>query len=41
MITIIPCPYFVRGKGDRWGCLYMKVYTDDIVFGDQCKICDK
>lgn len=40
-LPIIPCPYFVGGKGDMWGCLYKKIYTNDPVFGDQIKICNK
>ena len=33
------CPYYVWGKGDRKGCLYVGFYGDDVLLYDQCKIC--
>lgn len=35
------CPYFVFGKGESRGCLYIKYYGDDLLLYDQCKICDQ
>lgn len=38
---IIPCNYY-KTLGNGWnGCKYLGYITDDFVFDDQCKMCDK
>lgn len=38
---VIPCKYY-KTFGKRWnGCKYLGIITDDFIFDDQCKMCDK
>jgi hypothetical protein len=38
---IIPCKYY-KTLGHRYnGCSYLGIITDDMVFGDQCKMCNE
>jgi len=37
---IKPCPYYKSLSNGYNGCKYIGVVTDDMVFDDQCKICD-
>lgn len=37
---IIPCPYYLTLGKYTNGCKFYGVITDDIIFNDQCKICD-
>ena len=39
-IPIKKCPYFVWGKGDNRGCLYINYYGSDHLLYDSCKICN-
>ena len=34
-----PCPYYIPLGKEYTGCAFLGVITDDMIFGDQCKIC--
>lgn len=37
---VSPCPYY-KSLGKEYNrCLYLDIITDDLVFGDQCKLCN-
>ncbi len=40
ILYIKPCPYYKSLGNNLNGCKFLGVITDDIIFGDQCKICD-
>lgn len=35
------CPYFKRIDENYVGCKYLGIISDDLIFNDQCKICNK
>jgi len=36
-----PCKYYRKLGKEYNGCSYLGVITNDVVFGDQCKLCDE
>jgi hypothetical protein len=38
---VIPCPYYKTLGENLNGCKYLSIITDDYIFDDQCKICNK
>lgn len=38
---IKPCKYYKRISKNYNGCSYLGVITDDMVFDDQCKLCNE
>ena len=36
-----PCKYYKTLTKNYNGCSYLGIITDDFVFDDQCKMCDK